>query len=100
LRFTFEPELELDAAALCFTHKGAELSCVDSCATQDTVRAEIGYGEKVSGRLWSKKLEEGIGFDGGGGEFCARPIKPFGRGRPWLRWTRALCKFNCAKERY
>ncbi len=33
----------------------------------------------------------------GGGEFCARPVKPFGRGRPWLRWTRALCKFNCAK---
>ena len=35
----------------------------------------------------------------GGGEFCARPVKPFGRGRPWLRWTRALCKFNCGKER-
>jgi hypothetical protein len=30
----------------------------------------------------------------GGGELCARPVKPFGRGRPWLRWTRALCKFN------
>ena len=28
----------------------------------DTVRAEIGYGEKVSRRLWSKKLEEGIGL--------------------------------------
>jgi hypothetical protein len=28
--------------------------------THDTVRAEIGYGEKVSQRLWSKKLEEGI----------------------------------------
>jgi len=27
-------------------------------------------------------------------EFCARPVKPFGRGRPWVRWTRALCKFN------
>ncbi|MGB8473254.1 MAG: hypothetical protein WCE61_04090, partial [Candidatus Acidiferrum sp.] len=25
----------------------------------DTMRAEIGYGEKVSRRLWSKKLEEG-----------------------------------------
>jgi hypothetical protein len=21
------------------------------------------------------------------------------RGRPWLRWTRALCKFNGGKER-
>jgi hypothetical protein len=26
--------------------------------THDTVRAEIGYGEKVSRRLWSRKLEE------------------------------------------
>jgi len=30
----------------------------------------------------------------GGEELLARPVKPFGRGRPWLRWTRALCKFN------
>jgi hypothetical protein len=30
--------------------------------THDTVRAGIGYGEKVSRRLWSKKLEEGIGL--------------------------------------
>ena len=29
----------------------------------------------------------------------ARPIQPFGRGRPWLRRTRALCKFNRVKER-
>jgi hypothetical protein len=28
--------------------------------THDTVRAEIGYGEKVSQRRWSKKVEEGI----------------------------------------
>ena len=27
-------------------------------------------------------------------QFCARPVKPFGRGRSWLRRTRALCKFN------
>jgi hypothetical protein len=27
-----------------------------------TVRAEIACGEKVSRRLWSKKLEEGIGL--------------------------------------
>ena len=33
--------------------------------TQDTVRAEIGFGEKVSRRLWSKKLEEGIGLTAG-----------------------------------
>jgi hypothetical protein len=30
--------------------------------THDTVGAEIGCGEKVSRRLWSKKLEEGIGL--------------------------------------
>lgn len=28
----------------------------------DTLRLEIGYGEKVSPSLWSKKLEEGIGL--------------------------------------
>ena len=28
--------------------------------THNTVRAKIGYGEKVSRTLWSKKLEEGI----------------------------------------
>ena len=33
--------------------------------THSTVRAEIGYGEKVSQRLWSKKLEEGIGLTAG-----------------------------------
>jgi len=30
--------------------------------THDSVRAEIGYGEKVSQRRWSKKVEEGIGL--------------------------------------
>jgi hypothetical protein len=30
----------------------------------------------------------------GGEELRARPVKPFGRGRPWVRRTRALCKFN------
>ena len=28
----------------------------------DTLGTEIGHGEKVSRRLWSKKLEEGIGL--------------------------------------
>ena len=32
-------------------------------------------------------------------KFCARPVKPFERGRPWLRWTRALWKFNCGKTK-
>jgi hypothetical protein len=30
--------------------------------TQGTERAEIGYSEKVWQRLWSKKVEEGIGL--------------------------------------
>jgi hypothetical protein len=30
--------------------------------THDSVWAEIGYGEKVSQRLWWKKVEEGIGL--------------------------------------
>ena len=42
--------------------EGAVLSRAETVlqgTTHDTVRAEIGYGEKVSRRLWSKKLEEG-----------------------------------------
>jgi hypothetical protein len=45
--------------------EGAVLSRAETVlqgTTHDTVRAEIGYGEKVSRRLWSKKLEEGIGL--------------------------------------
>jgi len=39
--------------------EGAALSRAETVlqgTTQDTVRAEIGYGEKVSQRVWSKKL--------------------------------------------
>ena len=45
--------------------EGAVLSGAETVLqgmTHDTVRAEIGYGEKVSQRLWSKKVEEGIGL--------------------------------------
>jgi hypothetical protein len=45
--------------------EGAALSRAETVlqgTTHDTVRAEIGYGEKVSQRLWSKKVEEGIGL--------------------------------------
>jgi len=45
--------------------EGAALSRAETVlqgTTQDTVRAEIGYSEKVSQRLWSKKVEEGIGL--------------------------------------
>jgi hypothetical protein len=44
--------------------EGAALSRAETVlqgTTHDTVRAGIGYGEKVSRRLWWKKLEEGIG---------------------------------------
>jgi hypothetical protein len=43
--------------------EGAVLSRAETVlqgTTHDTVRAEIGYGEKVSQRLCLKKLEEGI----------------------------------------
>jgi hypothetical protein len=42
---------------------GAVLSRAETVlqgTTHDTMRAEIGYGEKVSQRLCLKKLEEGI----------------------------------------
>jgi hypothetical protein len=45
--------------------EGAVLSGAETVLqgmTHDTVRVEIGYGEKVSQRLWSKKVEEGIGL--------------------------------------
>jgi hypothetical protein len=45
--------------------EGAALSRAETVlqgTTHDTVRAEIGYGEKVSQRLWSKKVEEAIGL--------------------------------------
>jgi hypothetical protein len=56
----------VDAGAMQIqSWEGAALSRVETVlqgTTHDTVRAEIGYGEKVSRRLWSKKLEEGIGL--------------------------------------
>jgi len=45
--------------------EGAALSGAETVlqgTTHNTVRAEIGYGEKVSQRRWSKKVEEGIGL--------------------------------------
>ena len=45
--------------------EGAALSRAETVlqgTTHDIVRAEIGYGEKVSQRRWSKKVEEGIGL--------------------------------------
>jgi hypothetical protein len=48
--------------------EGAALSRAETVlqsTTQDTVRAEIGYGEKGPQRRWSKMLEEGIGLTAG-----------------------------------
>src|SRR5258707_6586061 len=45
--------------------EGAVLSRAETVlegTTHDTVRAEIGYGEKVWQRRWSKKVEEEIGL--------------------------------------
>jgi hypothetical protein len=56
----------VDAGAMQIqSWEGAALSRAETVlqgATHDSLRAEIGYGEKVSQRLWSKKLEEGIGL--------------------------------------
>src|ERR1700691_2671298 len=57
----------------------------------------VGFVPTNAGALPDARSRRGVN---GGGEFCARPVKPFGGGRPRLRWTRALCKFNGAKERY
>src|SRR5258707_7206139 len=60
------PVVAVDADAMQIqSWEGAALSRAETVlqgTTQDTVRAEIGYGEKVSQRRWSKKLEEGIGL--------------------------------------
>jgi len=45
--------------------EGAVWRCVETVlqgTTPDTLGAEIGHGEKVSRRPWSKKLEEEIGL--------------------------------------
>jgi hypothetical protein len=56
----------VDAGAMQIqSWEGAALSRAETVlqgTIHDTVRAEIGYGKEVSQRLWSKKLEEGIGL--------------------------------------
>ena len=64
--WTWPPVVAVDAGAMQIqSWEGAALSRAETVlqgTTHDTVRAEIGYGEKVSQRRWSKKLEEGIGL--------------------------------------
>jgi hypothetical protein len=64
--WTWPPAVAADAGAMQIQWwEGATLRRAETVlqgATHDTVRAEIGYGEKVSQRLWSKKVEEGIGL--------------------------------------
>ena len=52
--------------------------------THDTMRAEIGYGEKVSRRLWSKKLEEGIGLTARQRDAECLEIPEFSSWREWF----------------
>jgi hypothetical protein len=63
--WTWPPVVAVDAGPMQIQRwEGAALSRAETVlqgTTHDTVRAEIGYGEKVSRRLWWKKLEEGIG---------------------------------------
>ena len=64
--WTWPPVVAVDAGAMQIqSWEGAALSRAETVlqgTTHDSVRAEIGYGEKVSQRLWSKKVEEGIGL--------------------------------------
>ncbi len=60
------PVVAVDAGAMQIqSWEGAALSRAETVlqgTTHDTVHAEIGYGKKVSRRLWLKKLEEEIGL--------------------------------------
>jgi hypothetical protein len=62
--WTWPPVVAVDAGAMQIqSWEGAALSRAETVlqgTTQDTVRAEIGYDEKGSQRLWLKKREEGI----------------------------------------
>jgi hypothetical protein len=64
--WTWPPVVAVDAGPMRIQWwEGAAVSLAETVlqgTTLDTVRAEIGYGEKGSQRLWSKKLEEGIGL--------------------------------------
>jgi len=64
--WTWPPVVAVDAGAMQIqSWEGGAVSRAETVlqgTTRGTVRAEIGYGEKVSLRLWSKKLEEGIGL--------------------------------------
>ena len=60
------PVVAVDAGPMQIQwREGAVLSRAETVlqgTTHDTVHAEIGYGKKVSRRLWLKKLEEEIGL--------------------------------------
>jgi hypothetical protein len=64
--WTWPPVVAGDAGPMQIqSWEGAALSRAETLlqgTTHDRVRAEIGYSEKGSQRLWSKKLEEGIGL--------------------------------------
>src|SRR6266436_9115738 len=64
--WTWPPVVAVDAGAMQIqSWEGAALSGAETVlqgTTQDTVGAEIGYGEKVSQRRWLKKVQEGIGL--------------------------------------
>ena len=86
--------------------EGAALSRAENVlqgTTHDTVRAEIGYGEKVSQRRWSKKLEEGIGLTAGHKDterlegrrvFELERVVSCRRADPWWRWISAAVSIS------
>ena len=91
----------VDAGAMQIqSWEGAALSRAETVlqgTTHESVRAEIGYGEKVSQRLWSKrwkKVEEGIGLTArqrdaqrleGRGVFELERVVSCRRADPWWR---------------
>src|SRR5258708_35493063 len=71
--------------------EGAILSRAETVlqgTTHDTVHAEIGYGKKVSRRLWLKKLEEEIGLTARHRDTERR------KGRGFLGWEREVSARN------
>jgi hypothetical protein len=86
--------------------EGAALSGAETVlqgTTHDTVRGEIGYGEKVSQRLWSKMVEEEIGLTarhkdaerlGGRRVFELERVVSCGRAHLWGRTKLDLNRAN------
>src|SRR6516162_2451555 len=59
--------------------------------TRKTVLDKVIPYQSLTGCAFSLRSKRGR-------KFWARPVKPFGRGRPWLRWTRAVMQIQLRKR--